>query len=176
MEGAPYLSTNPDFELLKQRFPDVAKKFEGLYYAVADAGALDEKTKQLIYIAILARERYAPAIVAHIPKAKEQGATSQEILEAVLMSAPISGITNVLAVLPDVLRALGDRGTGEARPPSPGKGRVAAERPQGGKPRAPKPYGQRPAGGKPQGGGAKAGPRPPKVWYEQEFRGKKPKR
>lgn len=55
------MTKNPAFEQFKEEFPDVFTTFSDLYKTVSSK-ALDEKTKQLVYLGILAATRYAPAV------------------------------------------------------------------------------------------------------------------
>jgi alkylhydroperoxidase/carboxymuconolactone decarboxylase family protein YurZ len=102
---------NPDFELFCSMFPDVADRFRDLYQAVVTTSHLEPKTQQLLYISHLAANRYTPAVKAHIPMALKAGATKQEILEAIFISIPISGVIPVLHVLRDVLQFLAETDT-----------------------------------------------------------------
>jgi alkylhydroperoxidase/carboxymuconolactone decarboxylase family protein YurZ len=99
------LSKNPAFEQFKKEFPEVAKIFGQLYESVSDK-ALDERTKQLVYLGILTAGRYAPAIRVHIQKALEAGATKDEIKEAIMLAIPAGGLCNFLSVLPDMMDEL----------------------------------------------------------------------
>lgn len=96
---------NQAFEQFKEQFPDVANVFSQLYETVSHE-ALDEKTKQLVYLGILTAVRYAPAIRVHIHKALEAGATKEEIKEAIMLAIPAGGLCNFLAVLPDMMNEL----------------------------------------------------------------------
>lgn len=57
--GGNCFSKNPDFELFKKDFPEVGKIFGELYQSVSSK-ALDEKTKQLVYLGVLTANRYGP--------------------------------------------------------------------------------------------------------------------
>ncbi|WP_141604014.1 carboxymuconolactone decarboxylase family protein [Terrilactibacillus laevilacticus] len=92
---------NPAFEEFKKEFPESGSLFGELFNTVAGK-ALNEKTKQLIYLGILTTLRYAPAIRVHIHKALEAGATKEEIQEAMMLTIPAGGLCSFLAVFPDV--------------------------------------------------------------------------
>ena len=94
--------SNPAFDLLASDHPEVARAFSCLYDAILGPGALDARTKQLIYIAALGALGHAPAIRAQIPAAIKAGATPAEIREALLVSIPAVGLTNVLSVYAEV--------------------------------------------------------------------------
>ncbi|MCO5232656.1 MAG: carboxymuconolactone decarboxylase family protein [Chitinophagales bacterium] len=50
-------------------------------------GVLDEKTKQLIAVAVAHVTQCPYCIKAHVPMAKRKGATEQEIMEAIWVAA-----------------------------------------------------------------------------------------
>ncbi|WP_180955009.1 carboxymuconolactone decarboxylase family protein [Bacillus sp. V3-13] len=99
------MSKNPAFEQFKEEFPDVYTVFNDLYKTVSSK-ALDEKTKQLVYLGILTATRYSPAVGVHIRKALAAGATEDEIKEAMMLAIPASGLCNYLSVLPDLVDEL----------------------------------------------------------------------
>lgn len=99
------LSKNLDFELFKQKFPEVGKVFGELFQSVSSE-ALDEKTKQLVYLGILTTNRYGPAVRVHIAKALDAGAKPDEIKEAMMLAIPAGGLCNFLSVLPDMMTEL----------------------------------------------------------------------
>lgn len=69
---------------------------------------LDEKTKQLIVLALQMTSPSPQAIKVIVPKALRAGATRDEILDAMILSVPSVGISTVLRILPDVLTALSE--------------------------------------------------------------------
>lgn len=99
------LSKNLDFELFKQEFPEVGEIFGELFQSVSSE-ALDEKTKQLVYLGILTANRYGPAVRVHIAKALDAGANPDEIKEAMMLAIPAGGLCNFLSVLPDMMAEL----------------------------------------------------------------------
>lgn len=80
----------------------LAKAFDDLIKAIVASKGLDEKTKQLIYIAIKASNGDVSAVNAHIPMAKKLGATKEEVVDAILMTLTVSGIRGVVSCLPEV--------------------------------------------------------------------------
>jgi alkylhydroperoxidase/carboxymuconolactone decarboxylase family protein YurZ len=102
---------NPAYDLLARDHPEVARAFSGLYEAILGPAALDAKTKQLIYIAVLGALRDARAIRAQIPMTLAAGATPAEIREALLVSIPAAGLANVLSMYAEVENLL--------KPPQP---------------------------------------------------------
>jgi len=71
---------------------------------LATATALDEKTRALAYLAVLAALRLESGVPFHVAHAKRAGATREEVLSAVLIGLPAAG-NGVIASLPAALRA-----------------------------------------------------------------------
>jgi AhpD family alkylhydroperoxidase len=94
---------NP-MELFQREAPEVAKAFNGLIMSLVASEGLDQKTKQLIYIAMKAAMGDDTAVRAHLPMAKQAGATREEIVDAILMTLTVSGIRGVVRCLPDVVK------------------------------------------------------------------------
>jgi len=67
---------------------------------VASKG-LDQKTRQLIYIATKASMGDDTAVKAHVPMVKAAGATIEEVVDAILMTLTAYGISGVVHCLPD---------------------------------------------------------------------------
>ncbi|MDD1728399.1 MAG: carboxymuconolactone decarboxylase family protein [Methanospirillum sp.] len=97
------MNKNP-MELFQQEAPDVAAAFNNLIKAVAGSKGLDGKTKQLIYIAMKASAGDEAALRAHIPMARQMGATREEVMDAILMTLTVSGIRGVVTCLPEAIR------------------------------------------------------------------------
>lgn len=87
-------------ELFQKEAPEVAAAFNGLIQALIASKGLDQKTKQLIYIAMKTAMGDDRAVRAHLPMAKAVGATREEMVDAVLLTLTVSGISGVLKVLP----------------------------------------------------------------------------
>jgi AhpD family alkylhydroperoxidase len=68
---------------LGKEIPDVMGGFAGLHQAVARDGALDNKTKELISLAIAITVRCNGCIAYHIHDALKSGANRQEIMETI---------------------------------------------------------------------------------------------
>jgi alkylhydroperoxidase/carboxymuconolactone decarboxylase family protein YurZ len=91
-------------ELFLREAPEVAEAFNNLITAVAGSQGLDAKTKQLIYIAMKASADDVAAVKAHIPMAKQMGATREEVVDAILLTLTVSGIRGVVSCLPEVVQ------------------------------------------------------------------------
>ena len=66
--------------------------------------ALDKKTEELAYIAVLAAVRLEGGLPFHVKMAKAHGATRAEIISAVLVGLPATG-NIVIQALPIALAA-----------------------------------------------------------------------
>ncbi len=95
-------------EVFKAEAPDVALAFDDLIKAIVASKGLDEKTKQLIYIAIKASNGDVAAIKAHVPMAKKLGATRAEVVDAILITLTVSGIRGVVSCLPEAVKHFED--------------------------------------------------------------------
>jgi len=96
------MQQNP-MELFQKEAPEVATAFNNLIMSLVASKGLDQKTKQLIYIAMKASMGDDMAVKAHVPMAKAAGATRQEVVDAILMTLTISGIRGVVHCLPDAV-------------------------------------------------------------------------
>ena len=97
------MDTSP-MELFRKEAPDVAAAFNNLIQALVASRGLDQKTKQLIYIAMKASIGDDTAVRAHIPMARAAGATREEVVDAILMTLTVSGIRGVVHCLPEAIR------------------------------------------------------------------------
>ncbi len=71
---------------------------------LAEASALDKKTGELAYLAVLAALRMESGIPFHVASAKAAGATREEVFSAILASLPAAGQV-VIQSLPAALNA-----------------------------------------------------------------------
>lgn len=67
--------------------PDQVKAFRNFSSEVFKAGALNEKTKQLIAVASAHITQCPYCIKGHTKQAKKKGATNEEIMEAIWVAA-----------------------------------------------------------------------------------------
>lgn len=95
------------FTVLQKESPQVFEAFGSLIAAVSSAGGLDAKTRQLIFIGIKASQGDASAVAAHMPMAKSEGASREEILGSILMTLAVSGIQGITNCLVPALEAYG---------------------------------------------------------------------
>jgi alkylhydroperoxidase/carboxymuconolactone decarboxylase family protein YurZ len=97
------MTENP-MEVFQREAPEVAKAFNGLIMSIVASKGLDQKTKQLVYIAMKAAMGDNQAVKAHLLMAKQAGATRQEVVDAILMTLTVSGIRGVVTCLPEAVR------------------------------------------------------------------------
>ncbi len=97
------MQQNP-MELFQKEAPEVAATFNSLIMSLVASKGLDQKTKQLIYIAMKAAMGDDMAVRAHLPMAKAAGATREEVIDAILMTMTVSGIRGVVHCLPEAVR------------------------------------------------------------------------
>ena len=85
-------------DLFPAATPELAKKkadlapaqieaWRGFSRAVFKEGALDEKTKQLIAVAVAHVTQCPYCIRSHVPQAMKKGASKEEIMEAIWVAA-----------------------------------------------------------------------------------------
>ena len=88
--------------LLQKEAPEVARAFDALIQSIVKSKGLDEKTKQLIYIAMKAAQGDTQAVTFHILMAKNAGASKSEVIDALLVTLTTSGIKGIATGLPAV--------------------------------------------------------------------------
>lgn len=71
----------------KELAPEIHEAFETFSRAVFSQGALPEKTKQLIAVAVAHVTQCPYCIAGHTKLAQRKGATDQEIMEAIWVAA-----------------------------------------------------------------------------------------
>jgi len=75
-----------DIRSLRAGAPEVMKGFSALAQAALKADALDTKTKELIALAIAVALRCDDCIAFHVKSALQQGASRDEVIEALAMA------------------------------------------------------------------------------------------
>jgi AhpD family alkylhydroperoxidase len=76
---------------LRHAIPAVYEGYRQLHLAAVAPGALDSKTKELIALAIAASKQCDGCIAAHAHGAAQQGATEQEVAEALGVAVMLNG-------------------------------------------------------------------------------------
>ncbi len=76
----------------KMRFPQILEKNEELGVLIHEhGGPLDEKTRWLVKLGISAASRHQTGVATHAAKAREAGASQEEIVHALLLVIPTCG-------------------------------------------------------------------------------------
>ena len=87
----------PLFAEFMTEHPDVFERVENLgEYIHQHGGPLDEKTRWLIKVGIAAAHHRQNALGTHIAKAREAGATEEEILHALFLVIPTCGFPHFM--------------------------------------------------------------------------------
>jgi AhpD family alkylhydroperoxidase len=75
-----------------------AQAWGAMVQGLASASALDDKTRELAYLAVLAALRRESGVSFHVQSAKQAGASREEIISAILVGLPAAGhvVTQVL--------------------------------------------------------------------------------
>lgn len=84
--------------------PEIQKAWMEMVQKTAMASALDKKTAELAYIAVLAATGLESGLPFHVGMARDLGATRDEIISATLLGLPAVG-HKVIASLPIVLKS-----------------------------------------------------------------------
>ncbi|MCL5735631.1 MAG: carboxymuconolactone decarboxylase family protein [Actinobacteria bacterium] len=80
------------FAEFKSQFPEIHEKNEALgEYIHQHGGPLDEKTRWLVKVGISAASHHQNAVSTHVAKAREAGASEEEILHALFLVIPTCG-------------------------------------------------------------------------------------
>ena len=92
------------FQTFLQQAPGQAQAWTGAVQGLDQASALDKKTEELAYLAVLAVQRMESGIFFHVKSAKQAGASRAEIISAILVGLPAAGQV-VIQCLPAALAA-----------------------------------------------------------------------
>ena len=71
------------FQTFMTEAPEYAQAWAGLIQGLASASALDKKTQELAYVAVLAALKRESGIPFHVQSAKEAGASREEVISAI---------------------------------------------------------------------------------------------
>lgn len=82
----------PLYSQFKTEYPEIFEKNEALgEYVHQQAGPLDDKVRSLVKVGIAAASHHQNSVGTHIAKAREAGATEEEILHAMFLVIPTCG-------------------------------------------------------------------------------------
>jgi AhpD family alkylhydroperoxidase len=92
------------FKVFMSETPQFAQAWGSAIQALAQASALDAKTRELAYLAVLAAQNRTSGIPFHVASLKRLGATREEVLSAILVGLPAAGHV-VTQALPAAIEA-----------------------------------------------------------------------
>ncbi|MBV7534730.1 carboxymuconolactone decarboxylase family protein [Duganella sp. sic0402] len=92
------------YAMFTQEAPAQAQAWMQTVKELDKASALDKKTEELAYIAVLAALGNTSGIPFHVLSAKSLGASRQEVISAVLLGLPAAGAV-VISALPAAVEA-----------------------------------------------------------------------
>lgn len=93
------------FQTFWSEAPDHAQAWGSMVQQLTESSALDVKTRELAYLAVLAALNHNSGIPSHVNMAIEAGATRQEIISALLVGLPAAG-HKVIQSLPGAIKAI----------------------------------------------------------------------
>ena len=94
------MSSRPkQYQIIKEKFGKFHEAVENLGKTLKEAGPIDTKTAELIQLAAAASIRSEGSVHSHARRAKEAGATQDEIYHAILLLTSTIGFPTVSAAL-----------------------------------------------------------------------------
>jgi len=96
------------WQLLEKEYPQIAQCISGSVLGLLEMAALDEKTKQLIYIAVQTAVNYPLAVKYHVPLARKAGASRDEIVGAASIAAAAAGPKGFVSCFPIIIAETDD--------------------------------------------------------------------
>lgn len=92
------------FQTFLDEAPGHATAWMGAVKGLDGASALDAKTGELVYLAVMAAQRLTSGIPFHVAMARQHGASRDEVISAILVGLPAVG-NAVIQALPVALEA-----------------------------------------------------------------------
>lgn len=92
------------FQTFMREAPQHAQAWMAAVQGLDNASALDKKTEELAYLAVMAALRLESGVPFHVQMAKQAGASREEIIGAILVGLPAAG-NGVTQSLPTALAA-----------------------------------------------------------------------
>jgi len=93
----------------REQTEEMGTQWRTFHDALYEESALDRKTKELVAVAVAETRRCRHCTIAHINGAQEQGATKEEIAEAIMVASLIASGTQLVWMKEDYERLLGDQ-------------------------------------------------------------------
>jgi alkylhydroperoxidase/carboxymuconolactone decarboxylase family protein YurZ len=103
-QSTPTPGVSDAFSAFQSEAPGHAAAWMEAIRALDRASALDKKTEELAYLAVLAALRLESGVPFHVMGARRAGASKAEVISAILLGLPAAG-NAVTQVLPAALRA-----------------------------------------------------------------------
>jgi alkylhydroperoxidase/carboxymuconolactone decarboxylase family protein YurZ len=94
------------WQQLEQEYPDIAQCISDSIGKLIGLTALDEKTRQLVYIAAQTAVNYPLAVKYHVPFALDAGASQDEIVGAAAIAAMAAGPKGFVRSFPAIIEAV----------------------------------------------------------------------
>ena len=98
------MKVSNSFEAFSKEAPEAFQAWMEAVKKLDGASALDHKTEELAYIAVMAAARLESGLPFHVKMAKANGATRNEIISSILVGLPAVG-NIVIQSLPIALAA-----------------------------------------------------------------------
>jgi alkylhydroperoxidase/carboxymuconolactone decarboxylase family protein YurZ len=98
------LQVSNSFQVFLEQAPAHAKAWMTAAEGLAQASALEPKTRALCYLSVVAALRLTSGLPFHVKQAKALGAKREEVVSAMLVGLPAAG-NAVVAGLPEALAA-----------------------------------------------------------------------
>ena len=95
------------FQSFRRRHRSVYEAYEALGGAAHEAGPLDPKTRELVKLGMAIGGRLEGAVRSHAHRAREAGATPEEIEHVVLLAITTAGLPTAVAAFTWVEELLG---------------------------------------------------------------------
>jgi alkylhydroperoxidase/carboxymuconolactone decarboxylase family protein YurZ len=92
------------FQLFMSEAPEFAQAWGAMVQSLAQASALDDKTRDLAYLAVLATLNRTSGISFHVKSLKQRGVSKAEVVSAILVGLPAAGHV-VTQALPAAIEA-----------------------------------------------------------------------
>lgn len=104
------MGMNPGFYIFMREKPEVMQAWLEADRTLTRHSALDEKTAELAYIAVVAALGLERGLAFHAGEAKKLGATRDEVISATLVGLPVAG-GRVIEALAEVVRPFDEQET-----------------------------------------------------------------
>jgi len=105
------MAMSEGFQAVFREKPEVMRAWLKADEVLAEHSALDPKTSELAYLAVLAALGLERGIAFHAAEAKQRGASRDEVISAVLVGLPAAG-NRVIEAVAEALRPFDEENSG----------------------------------------------------------------